>query len=241
MSNMVRTLKPGMRGKDVEAHKRAVARALGNGRLRTLVAQPIGTRQLFGPFFTRNVKLVQKQAGIPQTGIIGPSTHEWLLAGGWFDARALALYDAYVTEHTKPDTLTDFEELVTVMQLMSALTPGYLLGGGHGIPLSQVRYDQRLDCSSSTSKALWDAGMLHASTALLSWDFLEWGEPGKGERFTVYTNGRSGKDSHVWIRLHGTRWWRFDTSPHGDGGSGPRLRYLPRFTLGFRPRHWPGL
>lgn len=103
MSTIYRTLRPGMRGKDVEAHKRAVARALGHGRLRTLVAQPAVTRQLFGPFFTRNVKLVQKQAGIPQTGLIGPSTHEWLLAGGWFDAKALALYDAYVEEHMKPE------------------------------------------------------------------------------------------------------------------------------------------
>jgi hypothetical protein len=105
MEQMIRTLKPGMRGKDVEAHKRAVARALGHGRLRTLVGQPVGTRQLFGPFFTKNVKLVQKQAGIPQTGVIGPSTHEWLLAGGYFDAYALQLYNAYVEQHAKPELI----------------------------------------------------------------------------------------------------------------------------------------
>ena len=105
------------------------------------------------------------------------------------------------------------------------------------IPIKDIRYDQKLDCSSSTSKALYDAGLFEGRDyAIVSGSFDLWGAPGKGRTFSVYYNG-----DHVWIRLHRTKWWRFDTSPHGDGGRGPRLRMLPRFTRGFAVRHFPGM
>jgi len=129
-----------------------------------------------------------------------------------------------------------FQKLLAAMKAMSMATPGYLLGGGHGIPLTEVSIYQRLDCSSSTSKGLFEAGMFPHHYAFSSWDFVNWGEPGVGQYFTVYYNSE-----HVWTRLHKSRYWRFDTSPHGDGGRGPRLRYMPRFTGGFAARRWPGL
>jgi alpha-tubulin suppressor-like RCC1 family protein len=69
--------------------------------------------------------------------------------------------------------------------------------------------------------------------AIVSGEFNGWGKAGTGKYFTVYCNS-----THVFIRLHKSQWWRFDTSPHGDGGRGPKLRYLPRFTGGFATRHW---
>jgi hypothetical protein len=114
----------------------------------------------------------------------------------------------------------------------------YVYGGGHGAPLVSLSSGQGLDCSSSTSLALHRAGMFNGTTAYVSGQFArEWGEPGRGERFTVWAN-----DGHVWIQLHGIgNAWRFDTSPYGSGGRGPRLRTTPRPTDGFTPRHWKGV
>jgi len=130
-----------------------------------------------------------------------------------------------------------FEKLVASMKELSAHTPGYLLGGGHGIALSRVSPYQKLDCSSSCSKVLYDAGIFPDDIAWVSGTIAyKWGVPGTGRYFTVYANAE-----HVWIRLYKTKWWRFDTSPHGDGGRGPKLRMLPRFSSTFVARHWPGM
>lgn len=113
----------------------------------------------------------------------------------------------------------------------------YEWGGGHGPLLKYVRARPGLDCSSSVSLALWRAGLFHTSTAIVSGQFVNWGLPGRGRFFTIHYNA-----SHVWIEFHGLlRWVRFDTSPQGSGGRGPRLRFGRRFTAGFRQRHWPGL
>lgn len=113
----------------------------------------------------------------------------------------------------------------------------YVYGGGHGPPLNSLSSGQGLDCSSSTSLALHRAGLFNSPNAIVSGDFArDWGEPGRGQRFTVWANG-----GHVWTQFHGIgNAWRFDTSPYGSGGRGPRLRSTPRPTDGFTPRHWPG-
>lgn len=163
----------------------------------------------------------------------------WVYADA-YARRAYRLWTA-----PKPMTKEDeqWEVMLSAMQSCDKLSAGYLLGGGHGKPLSSVEYDDYLDCSSSSSLVLWKAGMFEGSQAIVSGRFMyEWGSPGQGERFTVYCN-----PEHVWIRLHDSRWWRFDTSPHADGRPsenprrGPRLRYLPRFTSSFTARHWPGM
>jgi hypothetical protein len=112
-------------------------------------------------------------------------------------------------------------------------------GGGHGPPLSRLRGGQGLDCSSSTSLALYRAGLFEGrKVSLVSGDFNQWGHAGRGKFFTVWYNG-----GHVWIELNipHVRADRFDTSPHGSGGSGPRLRYTHRSHAGFAARHFPGL
>jgi hypothetical protein len=117
----------------------------------------------------------------------------------------------------------------------------YVYGGGHGPPLSSLSGGQGLDCSSSTSLALYRADLWdHQATARVSGDFNTWGKPGRGNIFTVCYSG-----SHVYIRFEdalSVDAERFDTSPWGDThGSGPRLR-----TTHGRPndegmalRHWP--
>jgi hypothetical protein len=113
----------------------------------------------------------------------------------------------------------------------------YVYGGGHGPALSSLQSGQGLDCSSSCSLALRRAGMFSASVAWTSGRFAsDYGQPGEGERFTVWANA-----SHVWIELHGLgSAKRFDTSPYGSGGRGPRLRTTQRPSSSFVARHWPG-
>lgn len=114
----------------------------------------------------------------------------------------------------------------------------YLWGGGHTKPLAVYHGRQGYDCSGSISLALWRARLFPWSTALVSWGFAKWGRPGRGRFFTVWENFE-----HVWVQFHlGPDFaWRFDTSPHGSGGYGPRLRWGARSTASFTPRHFPGL
>jgi hypothetical protein len=158
----------------------------------------------------------------------------------YFDAYGRWRYRTFRPPPAKTPADRKFEELLAAMQILSKETPGYQLGGGHGIPLGQVSPSQKLDCSSSTSKALEMAGDLGFEPTDYAWVSgkfaTSYGEPGRGRYFTVYANAE-----HVFVRLHRSRWWRFDTSPHGDGGRGPKLRMLPRFTSGFRVRHWRGM
>lgn len=111
----------------------------------------------------------------------------------------------------------------------------YLYGGGHGPLLSLLRSGAPMDCSASTSLALRRAGMYSGTRAQTSGLFMYWGEHGKGHEFTVWAHS-----GHVWIEFYGP-YARFDTSPHGDGPNGPRMRHASRPYSGFEPRHLPGL
>lgn len=115
----------------------------------------------------------------------------------------------------------------------------YVWGGGHGPNLSRVSPHQGLDCSSSCSLALFMAGLFQGrTTALVSGGFSGWGQAGTGKFFTVWYHS-----GHVFIELSvpGRPGKRFDTSPHGSGGSGPRVRNSHRSHAGFSPRHLAGL
>jgi hypothetical protein len=121
----------------------------------------------------------------------------------------------------------------------------YVYGGGHGPLLETLSSGQGLDCSSSSSLALWRAGLFEGDRAITSGEFARsWGRPGKGKTFTVWANAQ-----HVWIEFHNVgpadvprvNANRFDTSPYGSGGRGPRLRFKERPTSGFTPRHWDGM
>lgn len=124
---------------------------------------------------------------------------------------------------------------------ISRQTPGYLYGGGHGPKIGELRGSQGLDCSSSTSLALYKAGAFKFATAIVSGKFAtSWGEPGRGKRMTIWAN-----TEHVWIEFHekGYKYSRFDTSGHGEGrrGDGPKMRETRRTDQSrFTARHWPG-
>jgi hypothetical protein len=104
----------------------------------------------------------------------------------------------------------------------------YKYGGGHG----KVE-DRGYDCSGTVSYALIGAELL--VTPLDSSSFMRWGERGKGQWITVYTN-----PGHAYVVIAGLR---LDTSAAGDpsGAKGPRWRPNLRSSRGFRARHPEGL
>lgn len=229
-----RDLHGGETGPDIEGVARALARAGFLDGLAKLMSKTPGFRRTYNPSKRRAVDHVRASLKLPQNGVYDRKVHAELNRLDAFDTYAAKLIGNY-RPRSKQDEA--FDRLLASMTAMSNQTPGYQLGGGHGVPLKTVRYDQKLDCSSSTSKALWDAGLFEGrDQAIVSGLFDQWGLPGNGTMFTVYYN-----PEHVWVRLHRTKWFRFDTSPHGDGGRGPRLRMLPRFTRGFQTRHFPGM
>ena len=219
-------------GKDVQIAKFGIGRYEND----ILPKPSSGYTQTFGAAMEEAVKQIQKAEQISASGNIGQAT--WDVIWPLLDAYRQLQYRAFRVPPPPPTPEEiAFGKLLSAMKLMHENTPGYLLGGGHGVPLSAVSSYQKLDCSSSTSKALYEADLFEGREyALVSGQFYEWGEPGEGKFFTVYYNS-----THVWTRLHKSAYWRFDTSPHGDGGRGPHLRYLPRFTGGFSARHWAGM
>lgn len=131
-------------------------------------------------------------------------------------------------------------KLLDVCQTISDNTPGYLYGGGHGVPLAQINSRMRLDCSSSTSFALYKAGLFPGRSApIVSGAFSGWGESGNGRWLTVYYNAE-----HVFLifTVNGKR-YRFDTGGPG-GGRGPKLYEgddASRPTGSFNVRRYRGL
>lgn len=113
----------------------------------------------------------------------------------------------------------------------------YVYGGGHGPLFRNFTSHGGLDCSSSTGYGLWLAKIWDQPYAVTSGQMAHMFEPGPGKYITIYANA-----DHVWIRFRGLgRYWRFDTSPWGSGGDGPRMRITPRSTRGFVARHPKGL
>ncbi len=96
----------------------------------------------------------------------------------------------------------------------------YVYGGGH-----KSFRSRGYDCSGTVSFALNAAGLL--DSPLDSSSFMRWGERGRGEWITVYTN-----PGHAFVVIAGLR---LDTS--GPGESGPRWREALRSTAGFKARH----
>lgn len=104
----------------------------------------------------------------------------------------------------------------------------YRYGGGH----RRVQ-DTGYDCSGTISYALIGGGLLE--DPLDSSSYMGWGERGRGDWITVYTN-----PGHAYIVIAGLR---LDTSAAGDPGGrkGPRWRPTLRSSRGFRARHPEGL
>jgi cell wall-associated NlpC family hydrolase len=99
----------------------------------------------------------------------------------------------------------------------------YVYGGGH-----RSFRSRGYDCSGTVSFALHGGGLLESP--LDSGSFMKWGERGRGQWITVYTN-----PGHAFVVIAGIR---LDTS--GAGESGPRWRIEARSTSGYRARHPEG-
>jgi hypothetical protein len=110
----------------------------------------------------------------------------------------------------------------------------YKYGGGHA-----TIEDRGYDCSGTVSYALHHAGLL--DSPLDSGAFMRWGEKGRGQWITVFTN-----PGHAYAMIAGLR---LDTSSYGYSTRtarryarsaferGPRWRPTKRPKRGFRMRH----
>jgi hypothetical protein len=104
----------------------------------------------------------------------------------------------------------------------------YVYGGGHASFTSKG-----YDCSGTVSYALHGGDLL--DSPLDSGSFMKWGESGRGDWITIFTN-----PGHAYVVIAGIR---LDTSAADDpaGGKGPRWRPLRGSNAGFTVRHPSGL
>jgi hypothetical protein len=114
----------------------------------------------------------------------------------------------------------------------------YKYGGGH----AKIE-DTGYDCSGTVSYALIAAGLLQSP--LPSGPFMRWGERGRGQWITVFSN-----HGHAYMVIAGLR---LDTSAYASRTArnrkvarsaferGPRWRPTSRPARGFRARHPSGL
>jgi hypothetical protein len=128
---------------------------------------------------------------------------------------------------------------------LDAMHVPYNYGGGHVDPVRPTAGQDGtfpgLDCSSSVSWVLQHAGV--AVPTLTSSAFMSWGDPGRGQAVTLYTN-----PTHIImsIRVDGAPERFFGTSSfgHPTAGAGPAWftkPVSPTYLAGFVQRHPPGL
>src|SRR5271167_951814 len=133
--------------------------------------------------------------------------------------------------------------LVTVADEISAAQIPYCYGGGHTTParpshgtychsasnqfVSGTAYDG-LDCSGAVSMLLQVSGV--NTPTLDSTGFMSFSDAGPGQQFTIWANG-----AHVFVSIDGRDWGTSDAYPSGGPG------WAPHTTVGFTPRHLPGL
>ncbi len=110
----------------------------------------------------------------------------------------------------------------------------YLLGGGHGLPLSEVA--PAYDCSSSVEHLLYGGGLLPGGYDAPSGTLESFGRPGPGRWVTLYAN-----PDHVFIYVAGLRWDTHNAAGPADGSTGIGWHPLIRNSAGFIARHPAGL
>lgn len=110
----------------------------------------------------------------------------------------------------------------------------YMVGGGHGIPLSQVA--SSYDCSSSVEHLLYGGGLLSVSFDAASGTLESFGRPGVGRWVTLYASA-----DHVFMYVAGLRWDTHNAAGPGDGTAGLGWHPLIRSAAGFVARHPVGL
>ena len=140
-------------------------------------------------------------------------------------------------EYEKRNEDPALKKALALLDQCRKYTGRYGWGGGHGVPLARVRESDALDCSGSTCHALWKVDLYHDDYATNSTGMETYGDAGRGQYVTIHANWE-----HVWIEFTLPKFkGRFDTSPHGCGPRGPRVRTCPRFNSTFIHRHPPGL
>lgn len=189
-------------------------------------------------FAQEGIKTFQKGVGLPATGIYGKTTHDKLRntratfkPNEWaFDPFSIKLIENAIA---KEKALLPLEKARDMLAFCRGFSGPYIYGAEHdGSFLDDDRTDG-FDCSSSTSYLFWKFGLLGVSSPQVSDWFETWGESGRGKYVTVHANA-----DHVWTEFTLPEgYFRFDTSPHGDGPRGPRVRTYERFDTGFVHRH----
>ena len=223
-------------GDDVEAHKRAASRA------------HFWPWQPFDDFYNEAfsdeaVKAIQKAGGIEQTGFWGRPTQNYLANLKAVDHPGEYAYDSTAIrllkkEQRKDEKSPEQQKAEALLAYCKLFDGPYVWGGEHDGTVIGDSPHAGYDCSSSTSSALAKVGLLGDSRAHVSGWFETWGVRGAGKYVTVHAAG-----DHVWIEftIPGKPWCRFDTSPHGCGTTGPRVRTCMRDASRFVSRHPPGL
>jgi cell wall-associated NlpC family hydrolase len=110
----------------------------------------------------------------------------------------------------------------------------YEVGGGHGLPLSEVA--PTYDCSSSVEHLLYGGGLLPVGYDAASGTLESFGAPGPGAWVTLYANA-----DHVFMYVAGLRWDTHNAAGAGDGSTGIGWHPLVRSSAGFVARHPVGL
>lgn len=222
-------------GDDVIAVKRAIARA-GFYPWRRF------NNSYNTEFSTKGVKSFQKSVGLPATGVYNKATHDKLRntrrktdKTQWaFDPFSIKLIENAIAEKK---ALIPLEKARKMLAFCREFDGSYIYGSQHdGTFLNDNPHDG-YDCSSSTSYVLWKFGLLGSTHAQVSSWFETWGESGRGRYLTIHANA-----DHVWMEFDLPEgYFRFDTSPHGDGARGPRVRTGLRIDSGFVHRHPKGM
>ena len=71
---------------------------------------------------------------------------------------------------------------------------------------------------------------------LVSGDLMQWGEPGPGERVTIYAHA-----DHVLMEIDGRFWGTSTSNPGGGAGWIPREAVSDAYLAAFTARHPPGM
>jgi hypothetical protein len=216
-----RTLREGAQGSDVLGVKRALARAGYPKKQKLSELTPV-----FGPYAVIHLDQFRQAHGLRANHLYDRPAH--LKLSPFFDATAEKLYVSY-------DPALD--EARRMVEFCKQFDGPYVYGGEHDLSFADDDPDDGFDCSSSTSYLLHSFDLLGSSYAHTSSWFETWALRGRGKYVTVHANA-----DHVWVSFALPEGWcRFDTSPHGCGERGPRLRFCSRPEFGFTVRHPAGL
>lgn len=214
-----RVLREGSIGPDVLGMKRALARA-GHPKKVKLTT----LTDTFGEFTVTHLDAFRKEHGLARTHIYDRGSHAKLAP--FFDNVAADLYADWNPALAKARAMLAF---------CREFDGPYVYGGEHDLSFSDDDPDDGFDCSSSTSYMLHHFGLLGSEYAHTSSWFETWGARSRGRYVTIHAT-----HDHVWTEFDLPEgYFRFDTSPWGDGPHGPRVRTRRRPDARFVHRHYP--